>query len=229
MESWTVGGSWLRQLASLFVMLESRPNLYIGYHGCSEKHGEEFLLLGTRKKIHISEANYEWLGKGFYIWENNFTRAYEWRAKEYKTTEKPFVVGVIYSLDECLDLTDSKYLELVSQAYANLKLSLEMAGKPLPQNEEFSNHKSGIRGKRLLDFAVLERLHYIMDNPNKEKQFEPWINNGTVVKPFDTVRSAFFEGNPSYPGSTFQDKNHIQICIRNPKCIKGFFRPLDMD
>lgn len=25
-----------------------------------------------------------------------------------------------------------------------------------------------------------------------------------------------------------QNENHIQICIRNPKCIKGFFRPLDM-
>ena len=96
-------------------MLEPKPNLYVGYHGCSEKHGEEFLRLGTRKKIHLSEANYEWLGKGFYIWENNYTRAYEWRAKEYKTTERPFVVGVIYSLDECLDLTDSKYLDLVSQ------------------------------------------------------------------------------------------------------------------
>ena len=139
-------------------MLESRPNLYVGYHGCSEKHGEEFLRLGTRKKIHISEADYEWLGKGFYIWENNYTRAYEWRAKEYKTTEKPFVVGVIYSLDECLDLTDSKYLDLVSQAYASLKSAFDTAHKPLPINQEFDNHKSGIRGKRLLDFAVLEEL-----------------------------------------------------------------------
>lgn len=210
-------------------MLESRPNLYVGYHGCSEKYGEEFLRLGTRKKIHLSEADYEWLGKGFYIWENNYTRAYEWRAKEYKTTKKPFVVGVIYSLDECLDLTDSKYLDLVSQAYTNLKESLEIAGKPIPHNEEFDNHKMGIRGKRLLDFAVLERLHYLTDNPNSENKFDPWIRkDGKVIKPFDTVRSAFYEGDFLYNGTTFQKKNHIQICIRNLSCIKGFFRPLDM-
>ncbi len=143
--------------------------MYVGYHGCSEKHGEEYLRLGARKKIHISEADYEWLGKGFYIWENNYTRAYEWRAKEYKTTEKPFVIGVIYSLDECLDLTDSKYLDLVSQAYASLKSAFDTAHKPLPINQKFDNQKSGFRGKRLLDFAVLEELHSTMDNSYSEK------------------------------------------------------------
>ena len=211
-------------------MLESRPNLYVGYHGCSEKHGEEYLRLGTRKKIHISESDYEWLGKGFYIWENNYTRSYEWRAKEYKTTEKPFVIGVIYSLDECLDLTDSKYLDLVSQAYASLKSAFDTAHKPLPVNQEFNKHKSsGIRGKRLLDFAVLEELHSTMDNPNSQNKFDPWVRkDGKVVKPFDTVRSAFYEGESVYKGATFQKKNHIQICIRNLNCIKGFFRPLDM-
>lgn len=32
---------------------------------------------------------------------------------------------------------------------------------------------------------------------------------------------------PVYPGSGIYDKTHIQISIRNPNCIKGFFIPRD--
>jgi hypothetical protein len=45
------------------------------------------------------------------------------------------------------------------------------------------------------------------------------------LKPFDSVRGVFIEGQALYPGAGFHDKNHIQICIRNPNCIKGFFLP----
>ena len=43
--------------------------------------------------------------------------------------------------------------------------------------------------------------------------------------PFDSVRAAFIEGDPIYPGAGFNDKTHIQLCIINPNCIKGFFLP----
>ena len=45
--------------------------------------------------------------------------------------------------------------------------------------------------------------------------------------PFDTVRGAFWEGEPLYYSSGFCKQNHIQICVRNPNCIKGFFEPRD--
>lgn len=211
-------------------MFESRPNLYVGYHGCSKTHGEEFLKRITIANLHQSVEDYEWLGKGFYVWENNYARAIDWRKRDYKKTKKPFVVGVIYSLDECLDLTDSKYLKIVSGAYNSLVKTSKIAKKSLPKNLPIKPDDT-ILGKRLLDCAVLEYLHKKMDNPNKLKKFEPWYNKKekSIIKPFDTVRSAFFEGENIYEGASFRDKDHIQICIRNPKCIKGFFRPLDMD
>ena len=43
--------------------------------------------------------------------------------------------------------------------------------------------------------------------------------------PFDTVRSAFQEGEDAYPGATFSSRLHIQVCVRNLNCIKGFFLP----
>ena len=65
---------------------------------------------------------------------------------------------------------------------------------------------------RYLDCAVFEAVHLSMK---------------TNQKPYDTIRCAFEEGTPTYPGSGILDKTHIQICVRNTRCIKGYFRPLD--
>jgi len=42
---------------------------------------------------------------------------------------------------------------------------------------------------------------------------------------FDTIRGIFTEGGPVFEGAGIQLKNHIQVCIRNLNCIKGFFIP----
>ena len=43
---------------------------------------------------------------------------------------------------------------------------------------------------------------------------------------YDTVRSAFPEGDPIYDGCAIPDQTHIQICLRNPACILGYFLPI---
>jgi len=68
---------------------------------------------------------------------------------------------------------------------------------------------------RYLDCIVFELTHLNMNINEKS--------------PFDSVRCAFEEGSPSFPGSGILDKTHIQICIRNPLCIKGCFLPLNED
>ena len=45
---------------------------------------------------------------------------------------------------------------------------------------------------------------------------------------FDSIRGVFFEGDELYPGAGFKEKDHIQICIRNPNCIKGYFLPREL-
>jgi hypothetical protein len=46
-------------------------------------------------------------------------------------------------------------------------------------------------------------------------------------EPFETVRAAYVEGERLYENAGFYAKNHIQICVRDPRCIKAYFRPLD--
>ena len=62
---------------------------------------------------------------------------------------------------------------------------------------------------RNLDCAVFNNLH----NMREEND----------IPPYDSVRSPFIEGKPLYKTAGFHHKNHIQICVHNPNCIKGYF------
>ena len=39
----------------------------------------------------------------------------------------------------------------------------------------------------------------------------------------------FWEGDELYPNAGFREKDHIQICVRNPNCIKGYFLPRELE
>jgi len=69
--------------------------------------------------------------------------------------------------------------------------------------------------KRNLDCAVIETIHQFMRDKNKPE--------------FDSVRGVFFEGKDLYENAGFKRSNHIQIAIRNPNCIKGYFIPRELD
>lgn len=68
---------------------------------------------------------------------------------------------------------------------------------------------------RDLDCAVIQQIHD--------------YNRSMGKTMYDSVRGVFPEGGEVYPGSGFVDKTHIQICIVNPNCIKGYFNPLPYD
>ena len=44
-------------------------------------------------------------------------------------------------------------------------------------------------------------------------------------KSLDTVRGFFVEGQALYSGAGFRELDHIQICVRSPKQIIGYFLP----
>ncbi len=81
---------------------------------------------------------------------------------------------------------------------------------PVNKNTKTDAHKDLLY--RALDCSVIEYMHYQMKQTN-------------LVKEFDTVRGIFTEGGQAFPGSGINSKNHIQVCIRNLDCVKGFFKP----
>ncbi len=69
---------------------------------------------------------------------------------------------------------------------------------------------------------MIEYLHEKIDQKIKK---DIKAKSYSHLKSFDTVRGVFTEGGPAFEGSGVQKKNHIQVCIRNLNCVKGFFIP----
>lgn len=135
------------------------------------------------------------------------------------------MVGVIYQLDYCLDFKDSQFIDVLCDYYELLKIDLEFTGKKLPQNKDAKKDEHQDLVLRELDCAVIEYLHQKIEDAIKNDES---VKGFSEIKRFDTARGIFTEGGPAYEGAGIQAKNHIQICIRNLNCIKGFFIPREI-
>lgn len=194
-------------------MYTKKLNTIIGFHGCEKEIGEK--LLNGKLPIKKSARSYDWLGHGMYFWENDYDRAIEWAENKSKKgkIQNPFVIGAIIDLGNCLDFIESKNLDLLKPTYNYLEKSLLKNGQELPKNEAIDG--SSDFPLRYLDCAVIDLIH-------KQREIQE-------TPPFDSVRGVFWEGNPPFENSGFRERNHIQVCIRNPNCIKGYFLPRDLD
>ena len=164
--------------------------------------------------MNSSNNAYDWLGPGMYFWECNHDRAQEWAEEHFRKKKKePAVIGCIIDLGYCMDFLETKYLSLLKPAHERYKQTAEVAGFPLVENENSGN--SFDFDLRSLDCAVIRTIH-----TDREDQKLPR---------FDTVRGVFWEGEEPYLHAGFKQKNHIQVCVRNPNCLKGFFLPREKD
>jgi hypothetical protein len=192
----------LHSLSTTFVL---------GYHGCDKIVAQA--LLDGEAQFTASQNEWDWLGSGIYFWEANPLRGLEF-AEEQRARGRlndPFVVGAVLDLGYCLDLTSSTGLAAVKAAHNNFIDVAGKAAKPIPRNRGGPDSLL-----RELDCAVINHLHQIRASAK------------LPLQSFDSVKGVFLiEGGQLYEGSGFYNKTHIQICIRNPSCIKGVFRVPD--
>lgn len=187
-------------------MYAKLPNLVLGFHGCSSETYKN--VLHKHQQLKKSDNTYDWLGNGVYFWENSYQRAYEWAVERYK--ENAAVLGAVIDLGLCLNLTDYNSTDILKQGYEMLKMKCEASGVKLPRNK-YGKGKTDLL-LRDLDCAVVQQIHE--------------YNHETGKSSYDSVRGVFTEGKEIYPGAGFVEKTHIQLCIVNPNCIKGYFAPI---
>lgn len=187
-------------------MYSKLPNLVIGFHGCNKKTFNSVIKEGGY--LRKSENTYDWLGHGIYFWEQNLERARDWAKRRYKDDAE--VIGAVLDLGYCLNLTDSASAKYLEQGYRLLKARCETIGTDLPVNR--SSKKTEDILLRDLDCSVIQ-------------QIQDYYSNTPSMPAFDSVRGVFIEGDPAYPGAAIKSKTHIQLCICNPNCIKGYFAP----
>lgn len=181
--------------------------LVIGYHGCDRRLLER-VVAGT-EDLKPSQNAWDWLGHGIYFWEDSPARALRWAEAESQRRgskiKTPAVLGAVIQLGHGLNLTETEALSLVKGAHeAYTQLCAASDVPPL------QNRGPELRA-RFLDCAVIETLHQLRQKEGKQ--------------PFDTVRGYFVEGHELYLGAGFRELDHVQICVRSPRQIIGYFLP----
>lgn len=191
------------------IQMYSKINSWvIGFHGCDLSVCNAVVNGG---QLQPSINDYDWLGNGVYFWEKDPIRATEWAIDNSKrqnsNIKTPSVIGAIIDLGNCLDLMERYYIETLKIGY---QLLSEYQKTNLPQNQNIGTNKDLLIRK--LDCAVIEQIH---ENNRTDNH-----------RMFDSVRGLFLEGEEVYPNAGFREKTHVQICVRNPNCIKGYFIPI---
>lgn len=188
--------------------------MVIGFHGCDKSIADK-ILNSQNEHLTNSTNTYDWLGNGIYFWLNDPQRAYEWACETHKRhpekVKEPYVIGAIINLGLCLNFCERSSVMLLQKSYNKLEESFKQLG--LNINNELVNtspDRGGFNLIRPLDCAVIENLHKMVEKEG--------IN-------FDTVYGYFQEGKDAFLGGGIKEKSHIQVCVRNPLCIKGYFLP----
>ncbi|RTE08142.1 hypothetical protein [Paenibacillus whitsoniae] len=199
-------------------MYANLPSFVLGFHGCDKSVTDQ--IINHKEQLKKSENAYDWLGHGIYFWENDPYRALNFakylkehpeRIKEGATPiNEPSVIGAIIDLGHCLNAIEASSLEIIRNHYELLKETSIASGKELPKNRKGRDSNDLL--VRDLDCAVIQSIHAYNDQKEERRSY-------------DSVRGMFIEGDELYPNAGFRDKNHIQICVRNMQCVKGYFLP----
>lgn len=187
------------------------PGMILGFHGCDSTTAED-VLLQTKRHLKPSSNAHDWLGNGIYFWEADPWRALEWaNASSVKpgqsggSIKAPCVVGAVLDMGRCCNLLDYDTVSEVERAYAFISSIYASAGKNLPENQLGPD-----KVKRFRDKVVIDAMHQ--------------LRSVKGLPEYQTIRAAFLEGGELYPGAGFERKNHIQIAVLDPSCIKAYFR-----
>lgn len=166
----------------------------IGFHGTSTEAAQRILSSG----FEASRNDYDWLGDGAYFFQDAPVRAMEWARQRFG--EQAAVVGAEIDLDDCMDLLDIPWERVIERSYADLLLRLESSGESIPRQTS---------GAHRLDRAVLNHTMGLLHRA------------GIGVR---TVRAAFVEGKPLFPGSALWSRAHVQIAVRDAGAVLRTWR-----
>ena len=100
-------------------------------------------------------------------------------------------------LNDCMDLLDTRWSNVLGDVYNSFLAKLKAAGIPLPIQSS---------GAHRLDREVLNYAIGVLE----EKNFS-----------VRCVRAVFKEGKPVFPGSALSTLDHIQIAVRDTILIKN--------
>lgn len=168
------------------------PVSVVGYHG-TDRNTASRILAG---EFLPSTQSYDWLGHGFYLWQDSPWRAQEWAVE--RCGADAAVLAVEASLEMCLDLLNPRWQVVLADADAAFVAECLAEGVPVPANRP--------SGNRARDCGT---INWYCDLA---------AQRGTPVR---SVRAIFEEGEPIFEASAIHTRSHVQIAVRDPAAILG--------
>lgn len=162
----------------------------IGFHGTNRAAVAHLL----NRDIRPSDQHFEWLGTGFYLWQDSPWRAREWAETRFGADAAVVVARV--DLDGCLDLLNPQWQSKVADADFEFAFACIASGVPLPVNTDRGNHAR--------DAAT---INFYCDRVAAD---------GGLVR---SVRAIFEEGEPIFEASKIRSQSHVQLAVRDLTAI----------
>lgn len=179
----------------------SRPEV-VGYHGTHQQYAEQIINAGFEP----SRKSYDWLGYGWYLWQDDLERATEWAQEHHGANAA--VIEAVVDLSACFDLIQRKYL-VALERHAD-----QILGRMPPA--------------QLAKMRQTDMLHDV-DRLLIDAFCDGWATPDGSRR-FTSVRGCFKEGDPLYdvattdPGPRFltsalRSMDHVQIAVRDEAAI----------
>lgn len=193
-------------------------NLQIGYHGCDITVRDG--LVSGRLQPAPSNNQYDWLGPGFYMFEDDEDRALAFasaaaseplRRLTARPIATPSVVGCVYSVQRWLDMTTRAGCLEFESAHLQFQAGYLLSSMRSPLNLPASAGDEEIL-LRALDRSVFQFIHATCRSRHGHEGYQ-------------AVRGAFRQGPEVAPNSGFHRDSHIQIALRDLSCVRGWFLP----
>lgn len=166
------------------------PTEVIAFHGTSRDAVPRLLA----HDIEVSDQHFEWLGTGFYLWQDSPWRAQRWAVERFGDDAAVIVARV--SLDGCLDLFNPQWHQSLAEADDEYVSDCVLNGRSVAENRP--------SGNRARDCAV---INWYCDRAAQE---------GLNIR---SVRAIFEEGEPIFEASAIRALSHVQVAVRDPSVI----------
>lgn len=183
------------------MQFEDYHRTVIGYHGTSRSVAEQIVL--GKQPFGFSRNDDDWLGNGVYFWEHAPQQALSWaisRSELKRWDEEPVVLGAMIRLGHCFDLLDPANIKEIERFHTEYVDAAQAANVRVRENA--NSHK-------YLDCTVFEFGYAAIEGDGRK---------------VDTARAVYVptgEDKRVWKRSWIYREAHIQICVRNPKCILG--------
>jgi hypothetical protein len=196
-----------------------------GFHGTTRSSAHELIKPGVVPKLTSRPGN--WLGLGFYFFEENFEMATVWALEQVGlrarlgSFDSPAVLVADLDLTDCLDLCTPKWHGPLEASSQKLERSGRLPQQFGPEFESADGKLSKVEDYSLVPKPGIDPLDHFADSAAINALVEDLIASG---HPVSCVRAAFTAGRQTFRNSHLFRDTHIQIAVLDPPGVVNNLR-----